>query len=106
MGPTQIGAVAVPAAAWRDRSAQTLAPPQSFQGGCCLPAERRLGGPLRQFRQHIPRRRRGDPLQQLDGSELAEAIRRRVRRVGPVKELPPPPPDPPPPPPAQAPPPP
>src|SRR5262245_20803854 len=61
-----------------DRSAQTLAPPQSFQGGCCLPAKRRLGGPLCQRRQHILRCRRGDPLQQLHGPQLPEAIRRRV----------------------------
>lgn len=54
-----------------DRSAQDLAPPQPFQGRRRLPGQRRLGGPLRQPRQHLPRRRRGDPLQQLDGPYLA-----------------------------------
>lgn len=33
-----------------DWSAPDLAPPQPLQGGRCLPAERRLGGPLRHFR--------------------------------------------------------
>ena len=41
--------------------------PQPFQGRRRLPGQRRLGGPLGQFRQHVPRR-------QLRAVELLERI--------------------------------